>query len=268
MSSCNICKCDDALAVGRQLPDIVAAVLDAERLDPFRFVLGQIFVAKEAAVFAHERVERAGDFAAIEGIAATGGDCLERCGEGRIAKCLAVLAAHGRSGGKSSAKPGCSRQTLPLELQPRAMTSVTGKPSRRVANRGRQDFVERQLAEAAVELGPAIDATGHAHRERTEARDVFQLAALEFFERETARAAAAGVEAVELFRFGVPDDGEQVAAEAAAHGFGDAEDGVGGDGGVDRVAAGLQDFDGGERRERLARGRHAVFADGGRAGGE
>jgi hypothetical protein len=81
----------DSLAVGREFPDIVAAVFDAERLDPFRFVLSQVFVAKEAAVFAHEGVEPAGNFAAIEGISATGGDCFQSCGECRIAKCFAVL---------------------------------------------------------------------------------------------------------------------------------------------------------------------------------
>jgi hypothetical protein len=137
-----------------------------------------------------------------------------------------------------------------------------------VANCGRQYFLEGEFAEAAVELGPTIGATRHAHRERAEARDIVQLAALELVEREAARTAAAGIEAVELFSFGFPNDGEQVAAEAAAHRFGDAEHRVGRDRGVDRVAAGLQDFNGGERREGLTGGRHAVFADSGRARGE
>src|SRR5262249_896553 len=116
--------------------------------------------------------------------------------------------------------------------------------------------------------GPAVDAAGNGHAEWSVAGDVLQVAAFELFEREAARAAAAGVEAVEFFRFGVPGDGEQVAAEAAAHWFRDTEHGVGGDRGVDGVAAGLEDFDGGLRCERLARGGHAVAPDGGRTGRE
>src|SRR6476646_5329708 len=94
-----------------------------------------------------------------------------------------------------------------------------------VLDRGGEDFVEWQLAKAVVQLGPAVDASGHRHGERSSGGDVFQVAMLELFECEAARAAAAGVEAVELLCVGVPDNGEQVAAEAAAHGFGYAEDG-------------------------------------------
>ena len=77
-------------------------------------------------------------------------------------------------------------------------------------------------------------------------------------DRRGVRGPAAGVEAVELLRLRVPDDGEQVAADAARHRLDDAEHGVGGDGGVDRVAALLEDADRGGRRQRLARRGHAV----------
>src|SRR5258705_1410588 len=77
---------------------------------------------------------------------------------------------------------------------------------------GGEDFVERQLAEAIVEFGPAVDASGHRHGERASGGDVFQVAVLKLFEREAARAAAAGVEPVELVCVGIPDDGEEVAA--------------------------------------------------------
>ena len=149
-----------------------------------------------------------------------------------------------------------------------AMTSVTGKPSRAVRMAGARTVRQRQLAEARVELGPAIDAARDADRERADLGDAVELLPLEFFEREGVRAAAAGVEAVEPLGFGVPDDGEEVAAEAAAGGFRHGEHGVGRDGGVDGVAARLERFDGGERGERLAGGGHAVLSDGGGAGDE
>src|SRR3954470_20721042 len=131
-----------------------------------------------------------------------------------------------------------------------------GKSSTCVADRWGEHAFERELAEALVEFGPAIDAAGYGHAKRAAAGDEFQVAVLEFFEGESARAAAAGIEAVEFFCVGVPYDREQVAAESAAHRLGHAEDGIGGDGGVDGVAAGLQDLDGRLSGERLTRGRH------------
>ena len=148
------------------------------------------------------------------------------------------------------------------------MTCVTAKPSRAWRIAGASTLSSGSLPKRLCSSAQPSTQPGTDTEQRAAAGDVFQVAVLELFERETARAAAAGVEAVEFFGFGVPDDGEQVAAEAAAHGLGHAEHGVGGDGGVDRVAAGLQDLDGGLGRERLAGGRHAVFADGGRASDE
>ena len=128
-----------------------------------------------------------------------------------------------------------------------------GKAFAGVADGGGEHVRQRQLAEPAVQLGPAVDAAGHADRERAERRNVLRACACailrQLCERRDA-AAAAGVEAVELLRLGVPDDGEQVAAEAAAGGLGDAEDGVGGDGGVDGVAAGFEHVE----RDRVASG--------------
>jgi hypothetical protein len=73
--------------------------------------------------------------------------------------------------------------------------------------------------------------------------------------------AARGVEAVELFRLRLVDDGEEVAADAAAGGLHEAERGVGGDGGVDGRAALAQDVEADLRRERLAGADHAVLGD-------
>ena len=56
---------------------------------------------------------------------------------------------------------------------------------------------------------------------------------------------AARVESGQSAAFGLPDDGEQVAADAAGHGFHHAEYGVDGDGGVNGVAAGFEDLDAG-----------------------
>ena len=77
--------------------------------------------------------------------------------------------------------------------------------------------------------------------------------------RQAGRRPAAGVEAVERAGLRVVDDGEQIAADAVRLRLDQAHDGVGRDGGVDRVAASLEDLHAGLRRERLAGGDDAVF---------
>jgi len=70
-----------------------------------------------------------------------------------------------------------------------------------------------------------------------------------------------------FFGLGVPDDGEEVAAEAVARGLHETEGGVGGDGGVDGGAAGFENIEADLGRERVAGGDHAVRGDHLGAGG-
>ena len=92
--------------------------------------------------------------------------------------------------------------------------------------------------------------------------DLVEPAVLEEFAGVACSGApAAGVEAVELLRLRVPDDGEQVAADAARHRLHEAHRGVGGDGRVDGVAAVLQHVEPDLRGERVAGGDHAVVGD-------
>ncbi len=71
-----------------------------------------------------------------------------------------------------------------------------------------------------------------------------------------------------LLSLGIPDHGVAVATEAAAGGFDEAEDGVGGDGGVDCGATFFEDLDGGEGGERVRGAGCSGAAHGGGAGGE
>ena len=59
----------DALAVGRQLENVVAAVVARNRLDPIGVVLLEIGLAQVAAVGLHEGVDLVGDLALVEGVA-------------------------------------------------------------------------------------------------------------------------------------------------------------------------------------------------------
>ena len=70
---------------------------------------------------------------------------------------------------------------------------------------------------------------------------------------------AARVEPQELARLGHVDDGEEIAPDAVAGGLHEADRRVGGDGGIDGVAAALEDRHARSRGERLARGDDAVL---------
>jgi hypothetical protein len=82
------------------------------------------------------------------------------------------------------------------------------------------------------------------------------------------RGAAGGVEAVKFFVGGAPDDREEVAADAVAGGFHEAERGVGRDGRIHGRAAGFQHVEGDLRGQRVRGGGHAVLGDDLGAGGE
>ncbi len=96
--------------------------------------------------------------------------------------------------------------------------------------------------------------------------DLRQPLRAEQLDRGGSRCAAAGVQADEPLRLGVPDDGEQVAADPAGHRLDHAEHGVRGDRRIDGIATLLQDADGGRGRQRLAGRGHPLPGDHRRSG--
>src|SRR3712207_8481001 len=70
----------DALAVGRHLPHIVAAVTRRDRLDPGGGVGGEIGGAEVAAGVRGEALDRLGHLAPVEGVRAGFGDQAQRAG--------------------------------------------------------------------------------------------------------------------------------------------------------------------------------------------
>ena len=78
----------DTLAVGRQLINVVAPVIDRLRLDPVRGMAGEILVAQRPADAFHIGVDHMGKFALVKYITAPGADLLQCLGEVRIAENL------------------------------------------------------------------------------------------------------------------------------------------------------------------------------------
>lgn len=80
----------DAVAVGRKLVDVGAAVVRGNRIDPGGGVLFEIRSAEEAAVGAHEGGDVFRDFAAVVGGAAVFADHGEPAGEREVLENLAL----------------------------------------------------------------------------------------------------------------------------------------------------------------------------------
>ena len=118
-----------------------------------------------------------------------------------------------------------------------------------------------ELAEAFVELIPSFDTAGHGDRVDAGLRHGFVALRFEEVDGEAGGGPAAGVEGGELAGFGVPVDGEEVAADAVAFGLDDAEYGVSGDGGVDGGSAAGQYLRAGLGGEGLAGGDDPAIGD-------
>ncbi len=73
------------------------------------------------------------------------------------------------------------------------------------------------------------------------------------------RRTAGGVQTRQLLLLGIPNDGEQITADTAARWLHQPERCVCGNRRIDGAAARLKNVDRDLRRQRLARGRHAVW---------
>ena len=80
----------DALAVRRQLVDIVAAIVRRDRIDPGGGVLFEIDFAQIAAVGLHEGIDLVRDLAFVEGVAALSRDQPQAFSPGRILENFAL----------------------------------------------------------------------------------------------------------------------------------------------------------------------------------
>ena len=173
--------------------------------------------------------------------------------------------ANGRRGGTWRPRRG-SRARIGFDVLPLVRDDLAHRVTvARVSDRGLERAVHGDRAVAREQLAPAVDDPGNAHRQFAAIGDGLQAAALELFGRRALRRPAAGVQRVHALRLRVVDEREQVAADAVHRGFDDGEDGRGSDRGIEGVAPLLEDAQPRRRRQRLARGDHAVAREHDRA---
>ena len=188
----------DALPGRRQLPNFMAAVVGADRLDPLRGVALEILHRDQAADRLAVADHLLGDPALVKRLRPLPADGAVDLGQVAVGhplallRCLAVLEERPVGG-------------LGFAQDPFTAAPVTGddlgdwKTVARVAHRRRESLGQRQFAEPVVQHLPAIHAARYRPAKRTLERDAVVPAFPDQLPRNAQRRAAAGVEAVEFF---------------------------------------------------------------------
>src|ERR1043166_4261410 len=105
------------------------------------------------------------------------------------------------------------------------------------ADRGSKNSGKFLSAKAVEQFIPPIHCAGNGDRVNAALRHFGDAFLLQEFQSEASGRPTAGIEAVQLAAFLLVYDGEEIAADAVSHGREDTSGGIGGDGGVNSVAA-------------------------------
>ncbi len=253
---------DQALAARRNLPDVIATVVQRDRFDPLRLVAGQVLRAQVAAAALGVADDGPGQLAAIEAFALAARQLVQGVGLARLAEHLA--GARRPAVDEELVEPG--PQLGPLrqrraELVQAALPQAGDHRRDREAIAGQldrrpQQLFERQFAEAPRQFGPGRRTARHGDRRPAVQRHPLVAGGAHPLAIEQARRAPAGVQAVQAAAG--PDQGEGVAADPAAGRLDHRQRGGGGDRRVDGVAATAQYLQPDLRRLRLRGGDHAA----------
>jgi hypothetical protein len=213
-------------------------------------------------VLAHERIDLAGDLAAIEGIAPLPGQQPVGVAQIRIAEDLALFGSASVNGERLHECPGPSGQDARAPL-PRACDELrNGEPALGIVNGGLEDAVHRQLAEPVVQLEPAVHRARNRNREQARRRDAVGPDLLQLGQqlvvRQPQRRSSACIQRVHPTRLLMPDQREQVPADAVSGRLHQSHRRVCRNRRIDGVAALPQDIQPHLRGQRLAGGHHAV----------
>ena len=252
---------DHALAVGRALIDLMAAVGGADRVDELAGRAREVVDGVQAAGLGEEPHHALGELTPVERFGPVRRDPLQGVGERRQADLL----AGGRRmivGQVEDAACGAAQQAFaglcPVMGDPRG----DDEAALGVADGGLQELVQPLAAVGREQPRPGIDRArhGHAMGVGVEIGHALLPQALEARRGRRPAGAVEGDDAAARRR----QQHEAVAADAGHRRLDHALHGDGRDRGVDRVAAGAQHVERGQRRRRMRCRRHAALAVGDR----
>ena len=250
---CN--ECGDALPVGRNFVHRVAAVVLLNRLDPLGPVGREVGGRHRTAMGLGVRCCGFGHLASVEGFALGAGNQFQGAGGVVELKALAhtrLAAARQKSLREAGlcgdlAQGGCVAPLL-LHDDGHRITAFSHFDG------WRQQVGKGQLAKAVTQGHPAAHGTRHGDRVPAALGRRGRVGAVlvdEILGRPGLRCTATGVQAVQ--GLAVPQDAERIRTQAVAAGLHQRHHRGGGDGGVYRIAAGLQHAQARLRGQRVRR---------------
>ena len=164
-----------ALGVRRELVHVVSAVPRRDRLDPVRRVLGEIALVEQPVALFHVRDNGAGDRTLVEGVAAAGGNRLERRRQVGVGEHLAR--PRRMASGKERGRRHRIGRELPLAVLPLSADDLGHRIAvLRVPNRRRHRLRHRDGAVLRQQLRPAFDDARNGDREHAGIRNARQVA--------------------------------------------------------------------------------------------
>ncbi len=231
---------------GTDLVQRHVAVVDRDRLDPVRLVVGKIGFLDQAAGLAGMRDDRRGKLAVIEIVTVAFGDARQRArlsGTNELFRRQRRAAVRREGLAIARLRQQLAHLLLPLPMHRRRhQIAVGGVPDRRL-----EQVRERQLAELVRQRAPGGDDARHRHRVPAAARHgVFSL---EVTGRHPLRRPPRGVQSVQLAVR--PDQRKTVAADPVHARLDHRQRNRRGKSGVDRVAAAQIHRKARGRRQRL-----------------
>ena len=236
-----------------------AAVRRRDGLDPLAAMRFEILAAEITAVAAHALLDRGRDRARrrtpARPSAAMSSYARARLGFANGSPLAGARPARHEDFREAGRSP-CSAAAPASQAAP--MTSVTGKPSRAYSIDGASRSRSGKRPKRACSSHQPSTAPGTLTASGPRSGISVCPMRARCSSVSDRGEAAARVQAVQALARGIPDDREQVAADAAARRLDEAERGVRGDGGVDGAAAAAQRGDADLGGERLARRDHAV----------
>ncbi len=254
------------MPVGRKFVDGPVAIGGGNRIDPFGGKLGQVVGCHGSAQSLGCAQDGAGNFAFVKGGCAVLGDKSQCSREIGILEDLSNCRRFA-VGQKDAAAFGIFSDPIggvgPVGLNDfRNRIAIV-----RIENRGLEKILPGEVAEAFVERLPACYCTGNRHGVDAAERHGGRVLGSYMGDSQAAGSPSAGVEAVELTGFGVPVNGEEIAAHAVHHGLGHAECCIRGDCRIYGGTSALQNLRACYRSLHMAGGYDAVAGDDHGAGG-
>ena len=256
-------KYSNTMTVRRQLPDIVAAIVNAQRFNPFRFVGFKVALSQEAVMFLHKSINLICQLTFIESITIGFGNQAQAFSHIGILEYFARLQP--MSVRLKGIKPAFEFRSIfifgieAVSLFPQAAHVRRNRIAVfRIVDGWFHNSFDRQLAKLFMNFHPRAYSTRNVNRLNTIGRNFIKATFLQGCDRSSHRSRTAAVNAIQLTL--IPDKSKAVTAQAIAGRFNYWLTGCNSNSGINCVTALKQGLQACGSSGRITYAYHTVFS--------